>query len=155
MDSLRIPVVEREIVLFFSDGSRKAGKSFVSASAPDHTGTMRIGEWLNSEEDYFPFLPDEEESPILVNKKKVLIVTAMHEPEQYFDEVDLSSTCRVRIEMERIGIEGTLVMDMPESRMRVLDVLNSDRRFLFMIRNGQEVHINKIPILRVIEIKEK
>lgn len=155
MDSLRIPVVEREVVVFFSDGSRIAGKAFISASAPDHSGTMRIGEWLNSAEDYFPFLPHNENSPMLINKQKVLIVTAEREAEENFDEVDISPKRQIRIEMDVMCIEGILIMEMPEGRLRVLDVLNSDQRFLFMIKNGQEVHVNKSSVIRVTEIKEK
>lgn len=151
---LRVPVVEKNITVLFCDGHKMEGNAFIPASSPDHNGAMRIGEWLNTSDAYFPFLPHGSSSPIIIGKHNIITATAEHETEDNFDESKLSPKCRIRLELKDIGLEGALVMDMPENRLRVLDVLNYDHRFLFLIRNDHEVHVNKDFILRVIEVKD-
>ncbi len=151
----RIPVVQVTAQLHFPDGSVMSGTVFIPASSPDHSGRMRVGEWLNSSEPFFPFQNPVSSTSVLINKSNILSLSVVHEPDMDgFDEVQLVPQCKVRLFMSHSELEGGLIMEMPENRLRVLDVLNHEQPFLFLLEGEREVHVNKNFIFRVTEIKE-
>jgi len=153
MDEFRVPVTDKEVVIEFLDGVQMAGFVFIPSAAPDHDGPMRLVEWINGTEDFFPFKVHGGGDSVIINKRNMLHLSAYHNHEDgYYDEVDVTPKFHVRVETPNGCLSGDLVMDMPVNRLRALDVMNDERRFVFLVESGKEVHINKQFIVKVVEI---
>jgi len=153
MDDFRIPVASKEVVIEFLDGVQTAGLVFIPSSAPDHDGSMRLVEWINGADDFFPFKVHGGGDSVLINKRNILHISAYHDRDNSdYDEVDGTRKFRVRVETPHGHLSGDLVMDVPVNKLRALDVMNNDRRFVFLMESGKEVHINKSFIVKVMEI---
>lgn len=153
---LRVPTVALAAEILCADGRDLLGRIFVPASASSHAGAMRPEEWMNEPVDFFPFLPDSAQSPIILNKHEVLIlsVPASVDANQALDEAD-NPQRRVTVECGGRRPSGTLVIDMPQNQSRVLDYLNRAGRFL-TLRDGDRHHlIQKQRITRVEEPSEE
>ena len=150
----RVPVMAKEAVIEFPNGQQSAGLVYLPAAAPDHDGAMRLVEWLNAPEPFFPFRIHGEEGTVLVNKHIVLSLTAYHDRDSGdYDEVDDARKRGVRVETLRGVIEGRMIVDTPYHKRRVLDVLNGGKRFIFLLDSGKEVHINQNFIIKAMEIE--
>jgi len=154
MSELRVPTVAMTAEILCADGRGFQGRVFIPALSSRHTGGMRPEEWLNEPPPYFAFLPNDTESPVLMNKREVLVMTF---PAQSADgeEPEIESPQRrVAIECEARRLEGVLVLDMPAHLSRVLDYLNRPQMFL-TLRDGNRHHlVQKERITRVLEIPE-
>jgi hypothetical protein len=155
MDELRIPVMGREVVIEWADGVQAGGLVFVPTAAPDHDGAMRLVEWLNDSDAFFPFQAHGGSGSVLVNKRNVRCVTAHHESDSIdYDEINDALKLAVRVEMQGGSVDGHIVMDMPDNKLRVLDVLNTDKQFVFLLDGGREVHVNKRFIIKAAEVEK-
>lgn len=139
-----------------ADGRKFVGRIFIPAASPKHSGPTRSEEWMNEGSWFFPFLPDNAEAPVLLNKREVLVLTVPAAAS--FGEIPEGAdnpVRRVAVEAEERRLEGTLIIDMPENHSRVLDYLNRPETFL-TLRDGDVHHlIQKERITRVIEIREE
>ena len=150
---LRVPVTAKAVTISFVDGLQKKGTVYIPDAAPDHSGRMRIEEWLNLKEMFFPFKADDSATPVIINKNNVVTVSTDYEvDDQEFAVLNQILKCRVKVEMHNVEITGSLIIDMPENRLRVLDVLNYDHHFLTLVEDEFEILINKRLIFQVIEL---
>jgi hypothetical protein len=150
----RIPVLNKEVVIEFPGGAQTAGVVFIPMAAPDHDGFMRLVEWLNGGDEFFPFKARGEEGPLIVNKRCVISLTAYHERDSGDrDEIDDAAKRAVRVETQFGDFEGQLVVDTPYHKHRALDVLNDGKRFIYLLGSGKEIHINKKFITKAVEIE--
>jgi len=138
---LRVPRLLRAAEVLGADGRRLRGRVFIPATAEGHPGAMRADEWLNDRGDFFPFLPDGEGSPVLLNKNETVVVTvpASADLDGTLDEAP-APVRRVIVECGTLRIEGEVVIDMPVQHSRLLDLLNRDRAFL-TVRDGERHHL--------------
>ncbi len=154
MSELKVPTVALRAEIACADGRMFAGRIFVPAGS-HHGGAMRPGEWLNEPPLFFPFLPDETDLPVLVNKDQVLVVsvpTLADEVPEYEDAGSVER--RVILECGDKKIEGIVVIQLPENQRRVLDYVNQAIRFV-SLRDGERHHyVQKHHVTRVIEVRE-
>jgi hypothetical protein len=134
------------------DGRAFRGRIFVPASSSLHAGPMRAEEWMNGGGQFFPFLPDEADTPEILNKKEVLVVSVKDVDEASAQEaVDIAR--RVVVECGTRRLEGTVHIDMPTHHSRVLDYLNRTDPFL-PLHDADQVHlVQKHNITRVLEVR--
>jgi hypothetical protein len=137
-----------------ADGRSFTGRVFVPTLASRHTGPMRLEEWLNDTPRFFPFLPDDADSPVLMNKREVLVMTFPAPPPDEEDPEPDSPHRRVAIECESRRLEGVLIIDMPSHLSRVLDCLNRPQMFLTLHGDDRHHLIQKERITRVLELRE-
>jgi hypothetical protein len=132
------------------------GRIFIPVASAKHDGPTRPEEWLNDDSQFFPFLPDEAAAPVLLNKRELLVLTVpASASEGEIPEGADNPVRRVAVEAEARRLEGTLIIDMPQNHLRVLDYLNRPEQFL-TLRDGEVHHlIQKERITRVIEIREE
>ena len=152
MTEFRVPTVALIAEIYSADGRVFRGRIFVPASAPLHAGAERAMEWINEGGPFFPFLPDDVSTAVIVNKHEVLVMTVAAEADRV-DASDESATPerRVVVECGERRFEGGLVIDMPEHHCRVLDYLNRPEPFL-VLRAGERHHlVQKARISRVLE----
>ena len=155
MSELRVPTVAVNTEILCADGRSFRGRVFVPALASRHTGPMRLEEWLNEPARFFPFLPDDGDKPVLMNKREVLVMTFAAPAAEADVEEPESPHRRVAVECEARRLEGVLVIDMPAHLSRVLDCLNRSQMFLTLLDEGRHHLIQKERITRVLEIPEE
>jgi hypothetical protein len=147
-----VPRLLRAAEVLCNDGRVLRGRVFLPATAESHAGAMRAEEWMNEPAAFFPFLPDGEGRPVILNKAQVAVVTvaASADYDQALEQVG-PPTKRVRVECGALRIEGEVLVDMPADQSRVLDVLNRPGAFL-NVREGDRHHlVRKAGITRVSE----
>jgi hypothetical protein len=148
----RVPRLLRAAEVLCADGRVLRGRVFLPASAESHAGAMRAEEWMNDAAPFFPFLPDGEGRPIILNKEQVVVVTvaASADHDETLEQVGPPMK-RVRVECGALRVEGNVVVDMPANQSRILDLLNRPVAFL-NVREGERHHlVRKAGITRVSE----
>lgn len=148
----QIPRLLRAAEVLCADGRVLRGRVFLPATAASHPGAMRAEEWLNDPLAFFPFLPDGEGSPVILNKDQLVVVTvaASADRDETLDEVG-APVRRVSVECGSLRLNGDVVVDMPANHSRVLDLLNRAGAFL-NVRDGERHHlVAKARITRVSE----
>ena len=155
MGELRVPTVAFPAEAVCADGRTFVGRIFVPAAASRHAGAMRAEEWMNDSTGFFPFLPDDSRTSVLLNKQELLVlsVSASADRGDVTEEAEIPMR-RVAVECGERRLEGILVIEMPSSQSRVLDYLNRPEPFL-TLREGERHHlVRKSRITRVVELQE-
>jgi hypothetical protein len=134
----------------FADGRRYRGRVFLPAAAVSHAGAMRVDEWLEETGSFFPFLPDGEGRPIILNREQLVVVVVPGLDGD--DGGDIAVPRRVvLVECGSLQVAGEVLLDMPSDHLRVLDLLNRPGLFL-EVRDGERRHyVRKARITRVAE----
>lgn len=156
MTELRVPTVALAAEVLCADGRTFVGRIFVPASASRHPGPMRPEEWMNEGATFFPFLPDDSQAPVILNKREILVISVAADADagDVLEEAE-NPVRRVAVEVRERRLAGTLIIDMPHNQSRVLDYLNRPEPFL-TLRDGDRHHlILKEQITRVTEIREQ
>jgi len=154
MNELRIPVMPLEAEVLLRDGEKINGCIFLPTAASNHTGSMRPMEWLNLSTEFLPFLPNDASAAVILNKHQIAVLTVSAEN----DKGDLPDETpvplrRVALEMKNITLEGVVSIEMPENKVRVLDLLNSTEKFM-TLQDGDRHHlVRKEHVVRVREIE--
>jgi hypothetical protein len=158
MSELRLPTVALAAEVLCADGRTFVGRIFVPVATAHHGGPMRAEEWMNEAAPFFPFLPNYEESPVLLNKREVLVVSVQSAADVSGTPIEAeqqSPLRRVIVECRHRRIEGELLIEMPAHRSRVLDYLNRPQEFV-TVREGDRHHlVQKSRITRVLEPREE
>lgn len=155
MSELKVPTVALTAEVTCVDGRGFRGRIFVPAGASHHGGAMRPGEWLNEPSPFFPFLPDDSDSPVLLNKHQVLVVSVLTAVDALsaYEEAG-GEEHKVVVECGPRVIEGSVLIQLPENHRRVLDYVNQGELFL-TLRDGDRHHfVQKHQVTRVIEVRE-
>jgi hypothetical protein len=147
---LKVPVETLQASLLCADGERLTGRLFLPPGASAPSGPMRPEERLNDADEFFPFQPDGQADVILINKEAVSVVT-LSLPER--DVEQALPHRRVVVACDGREYQGSIVLDTPDTQLRVLDHLNAPGRFV-AVREGKLEHlVNKRRIGRVVEVK--
>ena len=147
-----VPRLLRAAEVVCADGRVLRGRVFLPAAAESHPGALRMAEWLEEPARFFPFLPDGEGRPVILNKQQILAVTvsAATDRDETMDALG-AKIRRVRVECGAWRVEGEVLVDMPVNHSRMLDVLNRPGAFL-NVREGDRHHlVRKSRITRVSE----
>jgi hypothetical protein len=148
----QIPRLLRAAEVLVADGRVLRGRVFLPATAASHAGAMRAEEWMNEPLPFFPFLPDGEGSPVILNKHRLVVMTvaATADRDETLDEVGVPMR-RVHVECGSLRLTGDVLVDMPVNHSRLLDLLNRPGAFL-NVRDGARHHlVSKTRITRVSE----
>jgi hypothetical protein len=148
----QIPRLLRAAEVLCADGRVMRGRVFLPATAASHPGAMRAEEWMNDPQPFFPFLPDGEGSPVILNKEQLVVVTvaASTDRDETLEDVGVPVR-RVSVECGALRLTGDVLVDMPMNHSRLLDLLNRSGAFL-NVRDGERHHlVAKARITRVSE----
>jgi hypothetical protein len=154
--ALKVPTVALPATVLGADDRNTIGHIFVPSAASRHAGPMRADELMNEPAMFFPFLPDQAHSPVILNKEEVLVVTvAVPADAEETSSPDVECEHHVVVECGGHHINGMLLpRERPGAHSRVLDVLNLGSSFL-VVRHGDRLHlVQKRRITRVIEVSE-
>jgi hypothetical protein len=151
MSELRVPTVALETEVLCADGRTFRGRVFLPAAASAHPGPMRPTEWMNDQTPFFPFLPDGAQTPVLLNKHEVLVLTVPGFMPGGPDTAEVAPSREVVVEVRDRSVRGALHLDMPAHLSRVVDYLNRPDPFLIVAEEGRHHLIRKARITRVVE----
>jgi hypothetical protein len=155
VSELRVPTIALDAEIACADGRTFTGRIFLPAAAYAHAGPMRPAEWMNEPNPFFPFLPTDATSAVLLNRHEVLILTVAAVHEEADDDGPPLLVRKVVVECPDRVVYGSIVIDMPENHQRVADYLNRPDKFL-IVREGEREHlIRKARITRVLEPGEE
>lgn len=154
MSELRVPTVAVDAEIVCADGTWFVGRIFLPAASSHHSGPMRSDEWMNDRTPFFPFLPANGSTAVILNKNEVVVLTVVAETPAEDEEPIESPRRHVQVECRERTLTGELVIDMPEGHRRVLDYLNGPGAFL-TVHDGDRHHlVRKAWITRVVETRE-
>jgi hypothetical protein len=148
----QVPRLLRAADVLCIDGRRYRGRVFLPASAEAHAGPMRVDEWLEEPASFFPFLPDGEGRPVILNKDQLVVLTVPANTD-HDDTTESSPLPRqaVLVECGPQQVTGEVVIDMPADRQRLLDLLNRRGSFLEVQEPGRHHFVRKSRITRISE----
>ena len=147
----RVPRLLRAAEVLCTNGRVLRGRVFLPATAESHAGAMRAEEWMNDPAPFFPFLPDGEGRPVILNKGQVAVVTVAASADHDEGPEPPLPVKPVRVECGALWLEGEVVVDAPASQSRVLDLLNRPGAFLNVREGGRHHLVRKAGITRVSE----
>ena len=150
--AFHVPRLLRTAEVVCVGGRVLRGRVFLPAAAESHQGAMRAEEWMNDPAPFFPFLPDGEGRPVILNKEQIVVATvsAAADRDDAMDAVG-ARVRRVHVECGSLHLDGEVVVDMPANHSRILDLLNRPGAFL-NVREGERHHlVRKAGITRVSE----
>jgi hypothetical protein len=146
----RVPRLLRTADVLLADGRRFSGRLFLPAASESHAGAMRVDEWLEEPASFFPFLPDGEGHPVILNKEQVVALAVRHTGPADENEAGIPRRY-LRVECGSLQVQGEVLIALPPDQLRVLDLLNRTGRFL-EVREGERYHyLRKTRVTRVSE----
>jgi hypothetical protein len=150
MNDFVVPTVQIEVEALLSDGQLISGWVFLPGGTPHHAGPELPSEWLNEPTGFVAFRPAGGESAFLLNKQSVVCLTVFAADDRGPVE-DLASAHGVTVEAAGHRWAGTLRIEGPPEKSRVLDLLNRPERFLKVVDGERHHLVRKGAITRVIE----
>ena len=154
MIELRVPTLALSAEVLWTDGLSLSGRIFVPVMASRHAGPMRAEEWINEPPNFFPFLPDDIETPMFLNKDEILALSVPASADPTLPDHPESPARRLTVECGGQRFEGSVALDMPDDHARVLDFLNRPEAFLTLRRGDRHQFVQKCRITRVLETRE-
>src|SRR5574340_325496 len=129
---LHVPRLLRQAEVVCVDGRVMRGRVFLPAGVPPSRGAVPVSAWIEEAPVFFPFLPDGEGRPVLVNKEQLLMLTVSTADAGQLPEPPVPRR-RVRVDSGALEVEGEIAIQMPPTHSRVLDVLNGPGSFLLVV----------------------
>jgi hypothetical protein len=137
MSVYRVEKSELPVVVFQADGSIMKGVVFLCAAAYSHMGQQTLLDLLKEPGDFFPFRSEAGE--FCVTNKQTITHLRFEPPEKEEEYQSLGDREDVAIKFvggEQLG--GTVTIEMPEGRNRLLDFINAMKGFFLL--QTQEAH---------------
>jgi hypothetical protein len=158
----RIPKEPVEVDLRLEGGRSIHGQVFATSVVPHHSGPERVLDMLNREDH--PYLPvKDERGGSLVHKDRIVMVRSLDERDSRLTFADPVDQDEVRVLLllaggeggDRAGgeeLEGTIVLEGPPERRRLLDHLNAAPRFFPLVRQDGAWLVNQDFLVTVREL---
>lgn len=140
--------VRRSAVVHWSDERFTEVSFFLQNYAEGHSGRELILDVLNSTSDFLPLEETQKKKVTLVNKQRIRWVELKER--DLLEEVMFSQEQPVEVEM--LGgkvFQGRFPVEMPPERSRLSDHLNFTPQFLYLLREGSDLILNKSYLLSV------
>ena len=142
--TFQIPKFEAEVELLLIDNRSLNGRIFLPILSSNPLGHTPLVDWMNEQAEFFPFLPERSKEAEILSKQAV--VQAVINTELDHNEIYEMMEQTVWIEHVEVRCEpfatisGSVLLNLPPGRSRVLDFLNQQTRF-FAVTNGSKNHI--------------
>ncbi len=147
MKDLHVSVEARTVQLVLTNGSKLTGEMYLQLHGLHQSGTQRVGEVLNGENNFLPIRTSE--GLKLVNLAQIVTVSVSAEIE--FDPIlSLGEEYQVTVTTSTGDIlETRIYVNLPSGRNRAKDFLDQKKRFLLFIEGENVVYIARRKILLV------
>jgi hypothetical protein len=139
MSIYRVEKTEQPVVLFQADGSVMKGMVFLSASAYSHLGQQTLLDLLKEKEGFFPFR-SESGSFSIANKSTITHIRydPVKTDKEYCPLGSAESVVITFVGGEQL--RGTIIIDLPEGRKRLIDFFNAANGY-FAMQTDESHHL--------------
>ena len=147
MNDQKITVETRSVKIILSNGAEIRGETFLQLHGVHQDGLQRIGEVLNSDEN---FLPVRGASGVeLINLEQVVSISTAAE-EELDPLLELGEEHHIEVEPSHgKTLQVKIFVNLPGGKTRVKDFLNQESRFLHFLYQDQILYIARKRIMRV------
>jgi hypothetical protein len=149
----KIPKTISPVICHTTDGKSIEGDIFldvIGKYSPNH-----IHDFFEADALFFPLRTVETEKPFLIPKSILVLVEVVTSRTRIQNDPStmLSEKKSAVLDLQGMGsVTCEVVIDTPVDQSRILDVLNHSGQFLPVIWNNAPSLINKLHILRVVEL---
>ena len=146
MSIYRVDKSEQPVVLFQADGSVMKGVVFLSACAYSHIGRQTLADLLREKGMFFPFRSDA--GGFCVTNKTTITNIRYERAETDQEFAPLGTPVEVQVNF--VGgeqLRGTVIIEMPEGRNRLVDFVNSMSGF-FPLRSDDAHYLVNVAQIR-------
>ncbi|MDT8441196.1 MAG: hypothetical protein RQ723_06015 [Desulfuromonadales bacterium] len=146
MSIYRVEKTEQPVTLFHADGAVESGVVFLSPCAYTHIGQQTLMDLLREKGAFFPFRGDSGTFQV-INKETVSHIRYQPSERERGAET-LGTPVEVRITFAGGELlHGTVIIEMPEGRTRLLDFINESRGF-FILRSDEAHYLVNVDQIR-------
>lgn len=147
MNDQKISVETRSVKIILSNGAEVSGETFLQLHGVHQEGLQRIGEVLNSDENFFPVRGAN--GVELINLEQVVSVSTAAE-EEFDPLLELGEEHHIEVEPSHgETLQVRIFVNLPGGQTRVKDFLNQESRFLHFLHHDQILYIARKRIMRV------
>ncbi|MFA6035114.1 MAG: hypothetical protein WC889_19610 [Myxococcota bacterium] len=150
----RIPKDPLQACIRVASGQQLSGRLFLDFALDETCLHERISGFLESEQMFFPFVPEGEHKSVFLNKDTLAVLDAEMES-SWIEGVltgDLLKKNSVAVTMtDGTEIRGELLSEVPEDLVRLSDRINSSSRFMKVMSGKRLYYLNTTHIARVSE----
>ena len=149
MSIYRVDKTELPVVLFQADGSVMKGVVFLNASAYNHLGRQTLLDLMKEKETFFPFR--REDGAFSITNKRTITHVRYKPASSEKDYRPPDSAEDVVITF--VGgeqLQGTITIDLPEGRKRLIDFINAAKGF-FPMQTDEAEHLVNVDQIRDIK----
>ncbi len=142
LSEFSVPRSTLEATLLLAHGETLGGVIFLIPRTPLHTGRETPLDMLNRGEPVFPFRTDEDGQVLLITKAQTMRLSAAA-GDTSGDPEGQGPARHVRVEValaDGSSVTGTVTMELPAARSRVLDYLNEVPDPFFAVSDGGTIH---------------
>jgi hypothetical protein len=150
MSEYRIEKIRRKLAIVLADGSRLVGEVFLRPVSRYRSRPEEPGELLNEAEPFFVL--DRDGEAVLIAKSNVAYAETPVPAEEEFEIAALGTPVEVTL-TDGTVCTGSIFLEMPSDRPRLLDFLNSySLRFLPVLDPSHVLLVNTQTIAHVREV---
>ena len=128
------------------DGQTREGVIFLSPLSSYHSGPQTLLELMSEEEPFVPFVGNDGKF-LLINKVQISHLKYQKEED---DKLVLGTPLDVSVTFTNSRqLSGTVVMEVPEGKSRLLDFMNSNRDFFGLVCEDGDYVVNPNIIIEI------
>lgn len=147
MNDQKISVTTRKVKVILTSGEEVCGETFLQLHGVHQDGLQRIGEVLNSDENFLPVRGIN--GVELINLEQVVSVTTTA-VEEFDPLLELGEEHQIEVEPSHgETLQVRILVNLPGGKTRVKDFLNQKSRFLHFLYQDQILYIARKRIMRV------
>jgi hypothetical protein len=128
------------------DGQTREGIIFLSPFSSHHSGPQTLLDLMSEEEPFVPFVGSDGKF-LLINKVQISHLKYQKEED---DKLELGTPLDVSVTFTNSRqLSGTVVMEVPEGKSRLLDFMNSNRDFFGLVCEDGDYVVNPNIIIEI------
>ncbi len=155
LSELSVPRTTVPAQIELAHGERHSGVLFLIPRAPQHSGGETPLEMLNRTEEVFPFRTDEGQILLIAKAQTLCVVVAQTDDVEDPDRLSTARAEGVEVALTNgAKFAGSVQIEMPETRARLLDFLNAAPSPFFAVASENETHYvnrNQVVFVRPLE----
>lgn len=155
LSDLSLPRTTLSATLVLVDGERRDGIIFLSPLASHHVGGETPLDMLHRPEPVFPFKTHDGNVILVIKAQTVRLSTDEVDRPSDAERPSVGRTVGLKVALDDgTSISGSVTMDVPETRSRLLDYLNDLPDPFFALADGGATHfVNRDHVLYVLPLE--
>ncbi len=146
MSEYQVEKQKVSVALFLVDGQTRDGVIFLSPFSSFHSGAQTLLDLMSEEEPFLPFVGNNGNF-LLINKAQISHLKYKKEKD---DKPVLGTPLEVMVTFTNSRqLSGTVILEVPEGKSRLLDFMNSNREFFGLTCEDGDYVINPNIIIEI------